>query len=123
MHFSGDFTLGNLLTIVTLVGIAVTFGRKLGAFEVTLKSHADALLETAHKLAEHDAKISAVLESLSRFGSFETSLKSYAVGLEAVADRLNKHEDRILDVVTSLQRLMGQSEIMFRRADERNATK
>ena len=39
MHFSGEVTLGSLLTIITLVGIAVRLGWVIGGIQEIITAH------------------------------------------------------------------------------------
>lgn len=48
MHFTGDISLGSIVTVITLIGIALRIGSALGVIKTTLADHARRL-----ELIEH----------------------------------------------------------------------
>lgn len=66
MQFTGDVSLGTLLTILTLLGIALRFGYRLGHFETTLKDHADRLSGHAARLSTYEEQIVNFVGDLQR---------------------------------------------------------
>ena len=50
MHFTGDVSLGTILTIATLVGIALRLGYRLGNFEHTLSTQSKTMTAHADRL-------------------------------------------------------------------------
>ena len=39
MHISGELSLGNILTILTLIGIAMRFGWQVGTLQEVVRAH------------------------------------------------------------------------------------
>ena len=66
MHFTGNISLGNVLVVVTLVGTAVQFGMRLGTLETTLRQHADALMDHANRLEQHDSRLLDAVGNIQR---------------------------------------------------------
>lgn len=66
MHFTGEITLGNLAIIITLIGIAIRFGVRLGSFQTTLAAHATALEGHSLRLDRHETQIIRLISSLQR---------------------------------------------------------
>lgn len=83
MHLTGEITLGNLAIVVTLLGIAIRFGSKLGSFETTLKAHSLTLVQHAEKLEKHE----------DRFMGFVAQLQMLVGRVELLTER-RSHEDR-----------------------------
>ncbi len=66
MHITGDINLGSILTIVTLIGIAIAMGSQLGKFELTLKHHADTMSDHAARLVSQETRIGELVASVQR---------------------------------------------------------
>ena len=66
MHISGDINLGSILTIITLIGIAISMGSKLGRFEETLKHHAETMSDHAARLASQESRMGDLVASVQR---------------------------------------------------------
>lgn len=66
MHLTGDVSLGTILTIVTLIAIAVNLGRRIGAFEGTLKYHATTMSEHSTRLTMQETRIIDLVASVQR---------------------------------------------------------
>jgi hypothetical protein len=66
LTYSGDITLGSILTIVTLVSIAITLGRRLGSFETTLKQHADTMVQHSARLTNQESRVIDLVASVQR---------------------------------------------------------
>jgi len=64
MHFTGELTLGSVLTIVTLVGIAIGLGRRIGGFESLMAEHAKTLDKHAERLDRYEGRIVDIVEKL-----------------------------------------------------------
>lgn len=75
MHFSGDISLGNLLTVITLLGIAIRLGWTAGMIEKTIALH-------AIRLDRYEQALITIISDVQRL-----------VGrVEGVQDRLDKKE-------------------------------
>lgn len=66
MHISGDINLGSILTIITLIGIAISMGSKLGRFEETLKHHAATMADHAARLTSQESRMGDLVSSVQR---------------------------------------------------------
>lgn len=66
MHFTGDVSLGTILTIATLLGIALRVGYRLGNFETTLTQHQTSLTSHETKLTSYEAQILGFVGQLQR---------------------------------------------------------
>ncbi len=66
MHVTGDLSLGSILTIVTLISIAVTLGRRLGNFEGMLRHHADTITEHSVRLSKQEERVIDLVASVQR---------------------------------------------------------
>lgn len=66
MHITNEVSLGTILTIVTLIGIAVRFGYRIGNFETTLKSHAEILSTHSKRMGDYEGRIIDVIGHLQR---------------------------------------------------------
>jgi hypothetical protein len=71
MHFTGEITLGNLLTIITLVGIAVRFGFLAGYLQTTVSQHT------------------------ARLDKYETSLLDVVSNVQRMIGRVEGVQDRL----------------------------
>jgi hypothetical protein len=65
-QFIGQVTLGDILTICTLVGIAVAFGQRLGRFEQILHDHAKKLTEHGERLDRYESRLVDIVSDLQR---------------------------------------------------------
>jgi len=73
MHFSGDVSLGNLLTVVTLLGISVKFGWIVGGIQEVIAMH-------TKRLDRYEAALISVVADVQRM-----------IGrIEGVQDRLDR---------------------------------
>ena len=76
MQITSEISLGTILTIATLIGIAIRFGFRLGHFETTLNNHAKTLVEHATRLGAYEARIVDIVSDLQRLiGRVEASLE------------------------------------------------
>lgn len=50
----------------------------------------------------------------NKLDMFTSTMTSHAEALEKHSERLDRHEEKILDLVGGLQRVIGQSEMVFR---------
>lgn len=57
MHYTGEITLGNIATVVTLITLAIGVGRRLGSFEATISSHADRLAGVSARLDKYEQRL------------------------------------------------------------------
>lgn len=77
MHITGEVSLGTILTIVTLIGIAIRFGYRLGHFETTLNSHASRMTNHAERMDRYEARYMEIASQLQRIiGRIEEQDKS-----------------------------------------------
>jgi len=72
-EFTGEVTLGNILTLVTLVGIAVSIGMKFGRIEAKQDAHAALVTSLAAAAVTHETTdikrfdaVSAQISELTR---------------------------------------------------------
>ena len=67
--FTGEITLGNILTLVTLIGIAVSIGMKFGRIEAKQDAHAALVASLAASVVTHEKsdtdRFGAVTEQIS----------------------------------------------------------
>lgn len=66
MHFTGDVSLGTILTIVTLIAIAIRFGYRFGKFETTLENHTQSIESHAERLSTYESQIVNFVADLQR---------------------------------------------------------
>lgn len=66
VHFTGELTLGNLAIVVTLIGVAISIGRRIGAAETTLHDHAAALTQHSHRLDLYEGRLVDVIGQVQR---------------------------------------------------------
>lgn len=66
MHLTSEISLGNIAIVVTLIGIAIRFGAKLGSIETTLKTHAETLTMHSSRLDAHETRFMRFVEDLQR---------------------------------------------------------
>lgn len=64
MHFTGELSLGSILTVATLIGIAVGLGRRIGGFESLMSEHAKTLDRHAERLDRYEGRIVDIVEKL-----------------------------------------------------------
>lgn len=80
MHFTGEITLGNIVIVVTLIGIAIRFGIRVGIMETTLKMHADTMVQHSIRLDKYEGRLVEITGNVQRL-----------VGrVEATQDRLER---------------------------------
>jgi hypothetical protein len=80
MHFTTEITLGNLAIVVTLIGIAIKIGQRLGALSTTVLQHATVLDRHAVRMDKHEERLTSIAGDLQRM-----------IGrVEATQDRLDK---------------------------------
>lgn len=56
-HVTGEITLGNIATVVTLISLAIGLGRRLGSFESTVTSHAEKITGLTTRLETLDKRL------------------------------------------------------------------
>lgn len=56
MTFTGEITLGTIMTVITLIGIAVSIGIRFGRVETKQDAHAKAVEGLAAALVAHDSR-------------------------------------------------------------------
>ena len=73
MHFSGDISLGSLLTVVTLLGIAVRFGWMVGGIQEVIMEHTkrlnryeETLMKTVGDVQRIVGRVEGVQDRLDR---------------------------------------------------------
>lgn len=70
MHFNPELNVGSVLTILTMVFLAVAgyyaLGAKIETFRSMLQAHADALMRLADRLDKHDERIIDIVAGLQR---------------------------------------------------------
>ena len=66
LHITGDVSLGTILTICTLVGIAIRFGYRFGKFETTLSEQAKTITDHASRLEVYEGRIVGFVGDLQR---------------------------------------------------------
>ena len=66
LHITGEVSFGSILTLCTLIGLAVTIGRKLGDFETTLTHHAATMADHAARLAGQEARMIDLVSHVQR---------------------------------------------------------
>jgi len=66
MHITGEVTLGTILTIATLIGIAITFGRRMGTFETQLQTHSTNIQGHAARMDRYEARYVEIAGQLQR---------------------------------------------------------
>jgi len=64
MHLTGELSLGNILTVATLIGIAIGVGRRFGGFESLMSEHAKTLAVHAERLDRYEARMVDIVEKL-----------------------------------------------------------
>ena len=73
MHVTGDISLGAISVIVTLLGIAIAFGMRVGRVEATLMTHAQHLVSHGLRLDGYEARLIDVVGHVQRIvGRIET---------------------------------------------------
>lgn len=63
---TGEVTLGNLLIVVSLIGIAISFGVRLGSFQASLESHSKTIEDHGKKLSKHDDIFLSLVQDVQR---------------------------------------------------------
>ncbi len=77
MHVTGEITLGTLLTIATLIGIAISFGRRFGSLEAQLASHGTNLVKHAERMDRYEEHYMTIAGQMQRIiGRIEEQDKS-----------------------------------------------
>lgn len=66
MTVTGDISLGSILIIVTLLGIAIRFGIILGSVRITLKTHAIALERHSERMVAYEDVVRDLVASVNR---------------------------------------------------------
>lgn len=56
-HISGEITIGNIATVVTLISLAIGLGRRLGSFETTVNNHADKITGLSARMETIDKRL------------------------------------------------------------------
>lgn len=80
VHFSAEVTLGNLAIVVTLIGIAVRFGFRVGMMENRLNEHAKTMIRHTERLDKYEERLVDITGHVQRL-----------IGrLEATQDRIEK---------------------------------
>ena len=78
MHFTADLSLGQLLIIATMIGMAVKVGWRLGTFETILKEHAQTFHEHANRLDRYEDALTHVVQDLQKvIGRIDGQLESH----------------------------------------------
>ena len=70
MHWNGEVTLGNLLTIITLISLAIAawYGLKarILVFQEMLRTHSQTLMDHAKRLDTYESRILDLVSGLQR---------------------------------------------------------
>jgi hypothetical protein len=66
MHITGEVSLGTILTIATLLGIAIRFGFRFGHFDTTLRAHTDNLARHAARMDRYEERYVQIANNLQR---------------------------------------------------------
>lgn len=66
MHFTAEVTLGNLAIVVTLIGIAIKIGQRLGALDSTVGQHAGVLNQHTARMDKHEERLTSIAGDLQR---------------------------------------------------------
>ncbi len=77
MHVTGEITLGTILTIVTLISIAIAFGRRFGNFETQLAAHGVNLVKHSERMDRYEEHYMTIAGQMQRIiGRIEEQDKS-----------------------------------------------
>lgn len=66
VHFTSEITLGNLAIVVTLIGIAIQIGQRLGTLSSTVLQHADMLNQHAKRIDKYEDRLTTISGDLQR---------------------------------------------------------
>lgn len=66
MHFTGDISLGTIVTIITILGVAMTIGQRFGRVETTIESQAKMLTDHAMRLGKYEQQSMRFVADLQR---------------------------------------------------------
>lgn len=80
MHFVGDITLGSIAIIVTLIGIAINIGLKVGSVQEVVRAQAAIVASHTQRLDKYEERLVKIVSDVSRLMG----------RIEATQDRLEK---------------------------------
>lgn len=66
VHFSTEITLGNLAIVVTLIGIAIRVGWRIGGLEQVVKMHGENLMSHTSRLDLYEGRLVEIVGSVQR---------------------------------------------------------
>jgi hypothetical protein len=103
-HFNGEITLGNLAIVVTLVGIAISIGTKIGVVQTLVDGH-KSILETHSK----------------RLDRYEQALQEVVGQVQRVVGRLEATQGRIENTAQVVKEAAESAVaiVLARRVDDR----
>lgn len=81
VHITGEISLGNVAIMVTLIGIAVRVGMRLGSVETVAKAQAALIESHTTRLDRYEERLVSIVSDVSRL-----------IGrIEATQQRIEKH--------------------------------
>lgn len=81
MTFTGDISLGNIAIVITLIGIAIRIGMRLGSVESVAKAQAALIEGHSMRLDRYEERLVSIVADVSRL-----------IGrIEATQQRIEKH--------------------------------